>query len=289
MKVAGRSVLVTGASSGIGRATALHLASRGARLALVGRDRGRLAEVERAARDAGADAVSIAADLEGEGAAADVVGRASEEFGGPIDAAVLAAGVNRFVPFDLEDEAEVRRLFAVNVLAPLAMTRALLPAWRARGAGRLLLVGSVFGALGFPCFAAYSASKAAIRGFSESLRRELAGSGVVVTLVQPRATRTRMAEAQGRLAEVTKMTLDPPERVGERIVRALERGEREVVLGFPERLFVRLNAVAPSVVDVALGKEARRIRPLAEEAIAASRSTTREEERSHDRVDVHAR
>ncbi|MFG0317882.1 MAG: SDR family oxidoreductase [Planctomycetota bacterium JB042] len=269
MKLDGRRILLTGASSGIGREVARTLGGRGARVALVGRDRARLEVVRGEVRERGGEAAVVVADLAESGVADRVAGLAGRELGGPLDAAVFVAGVNRFVPFDRERDEEVERMFRVNVLAPLSLTRALLPGWRDRAAGRAVFVGSVFGALGFPCFAAYSATKAALRGFTEALRRELAGTGVTVTLVQPRATKTPMTDDQGRLAEATKMKLDPPGKVAERLVRALERGEREVVIGVPERIFVKLNAVVPGLIDRALGKEAARIRPLAEERLAA--------------------
>ena len=285
MNIEGTTVLITGASSGIGRATAVALARRGARLVLAARDRGRLAETLAEVGIAGGEGFVLVADLTASGAPSWVIAQAERAAGAPLDAAVLAAGVTCFAPHDRVTDDELERLLRVNVFAPLSMSRALVGSFRERGRGNLLLVGSVFGALGYPCFAAYSASKAAIRVFAESLRRECAGSGVVISLVAPRATRTPMSESQGRLAEVTGMNLDSPEQVADRIVRALQRDEREATLGLPERIFTKLNAFLPRVIDRALGKEGRRIRPLAEERLASESSL--EKEPRDDRVDVH--
>ena len=125
-----------------------------------------------------------------------------------------------------------------------------------QGHGRIANIGSMFGSIGFPCFAAYSASKFAIRGFSQSLRRELAGTGVGVTYVSPRAVKTPFnPPVIHRMAELGMMNMDEPQWVAQKIVRAIEKRKNEVYLGFPESLFARINALLPRMVDGAIVKQ----------------------------------
>jgi short-subunit dehydrogenase len=128
-----------------------------------------------------------------------------------------------------------------------------LPAMKAQGQGRIVNVGSVFGSINFAHFVTYSSAKAGLRGFSQALRRELAGSGVGVTYIAPRAVRTPLnSSAVMAFAKVTGMNMDEPEVIARRIVEAIRVGRPEAYFGFPESLFVRINALFPGLVDRAL-------------------------------------
>jgi len=148
-----------------------------------------------------------------------------------------------------------------NVTAPLLLTRAVLPQLLAQGHGAVVNIGSMFGSIACAWFAGYSTSKFALRGFSEALRREVAGSGVAVLYAAPRALRTPInGPAVERMAAAIDMPMDDPAPVAERIVRALERGRKEIYLGYPEALFVRLNGLLPRLVDTALRRQNRQMR-----------------------------
>lgn len=152
----------------------------------------------------------------------------------------------------------------LNLVVPMLLARIILPGLVAAGTGRIVNVGSTFGSIAFPWFAVYSASKFGLRGFSQALRRELAGSGVGVTYVAPRAARTRLnTGAVYRMAEAVKMRLDEPRWVAGRVVEAIERERDEVYLGWPESLFVRVNALLPGLVDRALRRQTRQMEPFA--------------------------
>jgi short-subunit dehydrogenase len=169
-----------------------------------------------------------------------------------------------FRPFAEEDPGVLQRLVQLNLVVPLLLTRQVLPDMLARGSGRIVNVGSILGSIGFPWFAAYSASKFGLRGLSEALRRELQGSGVGVTYVAPRAVRTRLnSEAVYRMAQATGMQMDDPAWVAERIVAAIEDDAKDLYLGFPERLFARLNAFLPRLVDGGLRKQVGEMAPFA--------------------------
>jgi short-subunit dehydrogenase len=138
----------------------------------------------------------------------------------------------------------------------MQLTRYVLPSMIEQGHGRIVNIGSMFGSIGFPCFAAYSASKFAMRGFSQALRRELTGTGVGVTYVSPRAVKTRFnPPVVHRMAELGMMRMDDPQWVARKIVQAIEKEKDEAYLGFPESLFARINAVLPRIVDGAIVKQ----------------------------------
>lgn len=255
MNLKNARILLTGAAGGIGRATALVLARAGARVALIDRNPTALNALAAEMRVAGGLGAPLAGDL---GSAAErerLVAQAREALGG-IDALINLAGVLDFTPFEAQASAALERLVAINLVVPMQLTQACLRLMLAQGHGRIVNVGSTFGSIGFPFFAAYSASKFGLRGFSQALRRELAGSGVGVTYVAPRATRTALnTSSVVRMNEALKVAMDPPEIVAAAIARALEQERDEVYLGWPEKLFVRLNALLPRLVDGALRKQ----------------------------------
>ncbi|HXH07090.1 MAG TPA: SDR family NAD(P)-dependent oxidoreductase [Vicinamibacterales bacterium] len=128
----------------------------------------------------------------------------------------------------------------------------------------------MFGSIGFPYVAAYSATKFGLRGFSEALRRELADRGIGVTYIAPRTTRTDInSPAMYAFAERTATAVDTPERVAHAIVDAIERDADERYLGGPEPFFARLKALLPRLVDRALRKQARIARDVLERGHAA--------------------
>ncbi len=263
MKLADSCILITGASGGIGGAMAQELAGKGASLVLVGRDQTKLDTARTDIESCGGRAWTVSSDLslpqEPERIAYKAIALA-----GRIDILVNCAGALNFDLFAEESANDIAQLITLNVVAPMQLANALLPPMIERGRGRIVNVGSIFGSIGFPCFTSYSASKYALRGFSEALRRELAGSGVGVTYVAPRYTRTAFNQgAVAQMAQAMKMKQDDPEMVAARIVTAIERDRKDCYLGWPEKLFVRLNALLPQLVDAALGRQAEQMRTFA--------------------------
>jgi short-subunit dehydrogenase len=267
VKMTAMRILLTGASGGIGRALAVELHRRGAMLLLVGRTADALQPLVRTLGGP-PDRVSVhAADLATEAGRAGVAGQAAE-WG--CNVLVNNAGLGEFALVDQQTDAGLERMFAVNVLAPMQLTRALLSHLRGLPDAAVLNVGSVFGSLGYPGFAAYSASKFALRGYTEALRRELADTSVRVHYLAPRATRTGMnALAVERLNAELGVAMDSPEVVARAACDMLEQGRREAVLGWPEKAFVRINALLPGVVDGSLRKQLAVIRRHARSVEAA--------------------
>ena len=256
-------VILTGANGGIGAATAKELARAGAALLLVGQPAESLQALASELRAAGAVAWALPAELTQDAERQRIVEQARRLLGG-VDILINNAGVLDFTPFEAEDPRAIERLLQINVVAPIALTRAVLPHLMAQGRGRIVNIGSTFGSIGFPYFAAYSASKFALRGFSEALRRELDGSGVGLTYIAPRATRTPLnTSAVNRMNEALKVAMDSPATVGAAIVRAIADDRKDVYIGQPEGFFVRLNNLFPRLVDAALRKDNGRRREYA--------------------------
>jgi short-subunit dehydrogenase len=273
MKLADSTVLVTGAYGGIGAAIARELARRSAALVLTGRDADRLASLATELRALGAQVRCIACDLADPGEAKALITEALRQ-AGSIDAVVNCAGIQQFGFFSEEAASDTERQFQVNTVAPIALIAAVLPHMLKRRSGLVVNVGSIFGSIAFPCFATYSASKFALRGFSEALRRELAGSGVTVTYVAPRFTRTPFnGAAATRMAEALGMAQDEPASVALSVVDEMARGGADRYLGWPEKFFVRLNALFPRLVDKALTRQRDQMRPYATSATNATNPT----------------
>ena len=268
MKAAEMRALITGASGGIGCALARELHGRGASVLLVGRNAQAL---ERAAQALGGRSARVdwcAADLATVAGRARVVEAASLWGGSGINVLVNNAGCGDFGMLDEVDDAAIERLFAINAIAPMQLTRALLPTLRSQPASAILNIGSVFGSLGYPGFTAYSATKFALRGFTEALRREMADSKIGVHYFAPRATKTGMnSAAVDRMNAELKVAMDPPAQVAAAACAMLEAGKASAVLGWPEKLFVRINALLPGPVDGSLRKQLPVIRRHAATAV----------------------
>lgn len=181
----------------------------------------------------------------------------------PVDILLNLAGVQHFGPVETQSPAHLQTTYMVNLVAPVRLTQAVLPGMRARRSGQIVNVGSIFGSINYAHFATYSSSKAGLRGFSQALRRELAGSGVEVTYIAPRAVKTAFNSPKVlEFAARTRMAMDDPDKIAGRIVDAVADRRRDVYLGFPEAFFVRLNALAPGLVDRALASGDRQVAKL---------------------------
>jgi short-subunit dehydrogenase len=249
MRFDGESVAITGGAGELGGRIAARLIAEGAEVTILDRQAPGRAGMR-----------FLACDLstpEGTDAAAAELGRL------PCDRLIHLAGIQYFGPAEAEPPRQLERTLNINLLAPMRLSQAILPAMRKRGRGQIAFVGSIFGSINFAHFASYSSSKAGLRAYSQALRRELAGSGVDVTYVAPRAVKTSFNSPKVlQFAALTKMAMDDPDRVAGRIVDAVAARRGDVYLGFPEALFVRVNAIAPRLVDRALASSDRRVAAL---------------------------
>ena len=187
---------------------------------------------------------------------------------GGVNVLINNAGVSHFRLLEEQPAEEIDLALAVNVQAPIHLCRLLLPHLAKQSEAHILNTGSVFGGLGYPAYTVYSATKFAIRGFSEALRRELADTPVRVHYLAPRATRTGInSAAVERMNAELGVAMDTPLQVARAARQMLERGAAEAVVGWPEKFFVRLNALLPRLVDNALRKQLPVIRRHASGAV----------------------
>lgn len=264
MNLSGKRIILTGAAGGIGYRLALLLAEKGARLALVERNAPRVAEICTEINQRGGFATAIAIDLSADGAIEQTIASALQALGG-VDMLINNAGLMDFTLFERHDPKRIEQMIGVNVIAPMLLVRAVLPHLLAQNSGRIVNIGSAFGSIGFPHFATYCASKFAMRGFSEALRRELVDSQVGVTYVSPRATKTPLNnDVAVQMLEATKTNMDEPEYVAGQVVLAIERDCKEHFIGQPESFFARLNGMFPRLVDNGLLKNTRIARKYAQ-------------------------
>ena len=250
-----RAVL-TGAGGGIGAAIARRLAPEAELLILVGRQRVPLEAL--AAELSGTRVEIVCGDLCDDATVAKVAAAARQ---GAVNLLVNNAGVSGFHAFETQDAQAIRRLVDTNLVAPMLLTRALLPQLGLAPSAQVVNVGSVFGALGFPGFAAYGAAKAGLAGFSQSLRRELADTTIAVRHFSPRATRTAInSAAVDAMNRELKTAEDTPEVVAEAFMRFLAGSAGQHVVGAKERFFVLLNKLLPGLPDNAIRKQLVQIR-----------------------------
>jgi short-subunit dehydrogenase len=247
-----KCVLITGAGSGIGRALAVEAAQRGMVLALCGRRETAL-KVTRALLDQGQHLV-IPADITNPQDRRRIVDVISERWRA-LDVLVNNAGLVEGGSIETFDDDAITRTFLTNVIAPMALTRDLMPLLVAAKPSRVVNIGSVLGDIAYPQFSCYSASKFALRGFSTALRREWKRKGVGVTYAAPRATRTDAAVAFEGLIAKTKMNVDNPESVARQIWRAVVNGRDTVPAPLPERIYVLIQRIFPRMIDWSLSRQ----------------------------------
>jgi short-subunit dehydrogenase len=253
MNPTGKSVIITGASAGIGAATARVFAAAGADVVLAARDATKL---EALARGLAGRALAVPTDVADRAAVAALVEQTVAAFGG-VDIVINNAGVGLAAPVaDLSFE-DFQRALSVDLFGPLALTQAALPHMRRRGRGQLIYVSSVVGLRALPYLGGYAAAKAALDRLTESLRVELRGSGVSVTLVRPGTTSTSFARhrlgggSERRRAQPRAAT---PERVAQAILRAALREPRVAYVSWADRLRVLSGLLLPRVTDWLLGR-----------------------------------
>jgi short-subunit dehydrogenase len=242
----GVRALVTGASKGIGRATAEALAARGARVGLVARGEDELAAL---AADLPGDPVVIPADVSSRESIEAAVERFVEEAGG-IELLVANAGLAHYGPFFDQPIENAEEMVRVNVLGTIYTVSAALGPMRDRARGHIVVVSSGAGLRAFPWGAVYGATKAADRGFAEALRHELSGTGVSVTTVYPGEVESDLHSHQrDRLPDWRRdENTIPSERVADAIVAAVEDDRREVFVP-PAVRALGLNGLAPRLTD----------------------------------------
>jgi short-subunit dehydrogenase len=256
-----RVIAITGASAGIGRATAIRVARDGAAVAICARRRDRLDAVASDIAAAGGRALPVVADVVSEDAMRMFVAETIERFG-TLDVMICNAGFGIYGAIDDITPDQMRRLMDINYFGTYYAARAALPIFRRQQHGHIVIVSSIVGKRGVPYMGAYSATKFAQVGMAECLRSELHGTNIHVSVVCPVSTATEFTEVMTRETggEVSR-SLGPAQTVdavAEAIARAIERPIPEVYPYFKSRGLVLLNAIAPGFTDRLVQKFGRK-------------------------------
>lgn len=242
--------LVTGASSGIGEATARALARAGYAVGLAAR-RGELLErLAAEIRAAGGVALPLTADMRDD-AQIVAMARAAEAQLGPVEVLVNNAGVGVLHRAWRPDDEVIDAVLGTNLLGPIRVTRAVAPGMVRRGRGHIISIGSVAAHVATPGNSLYAASKAGLRAWSKALGRELRGAGVRVSLISPGYIRTPMTRG-------VRAPMARPEAVAEAVLRLIRRPRREVVVPRIYALATWIEWFAPGLADLATARMARR-------------------------------
>lgn len=256
----GKPIAITGASSGIGLATAKLCAGAGMPVVLAARRADRLEAAAAEIRRAGGKAIAVACDVADEADCRRVVTRTVEEFGS-VYSVFANAGYGFEGPIHESTEYDLRAIFETNFWGSLHLARAALEHMIPAKAGHVLFCSSCVSKIGIPNFAAYSATKAAQDHFARGMRHELAGLGIHVSSVHPVQTKTEFFDVAAEKSERPSMVSRPPlfmyqpaERVGKAIVRCLRKPRGEVWTSFPVRLGLGLSVIVPGLTDWALGR-----------------------------------
>ena len=254
--IEGLRTIVTGASSGIGRAIAIELGRRGARLIVTARRAERLEDVLAELRALHADAVSVVGDIVDATTRTAIVEAAVREFGG-LDAVVNNAGIGAIGPFTNADEDRMRRIMEVNFFAPVELIRLAVPLLREGHRPIIANVSSVLGHRAVANKSEYCASKFAMHGFSDALRCELARDGIDVLLVSPSTTSSeffeRVIDSEGKSEAQIRHAMSP-QVVARKTVNAMRRGQHEVILSVGGKAFVWLDRLCPPVMNQILAR-----------------------------------
>jgi short-subunit dehydrogenase len=236
MKLSQARVLLVGASGGIGQAMTRQLRAAGAHVVCVGRR-----------WPQGMDKDALAADITQPSGRALICQAVKDQ---QINVVVIASGLALFGPCQEANEMALEQLIQTNVTAPIQLVTGLLAELHRCQHAQLIFVGSALGRIGVPGFSAYGASKAAIHGFAEGLRRELSGTSVRVQLLAPRATQTSFNDSKTEeFNRLTGTQSDSPDLVANALLSLIESEAAERFMGFPERLGVRLNGLLGAWMD----------------------------------------
>ncbi|MCG6241528.1 SDR family oxidoreductase [Vibrio diabolicus] len=245
------TILLTGATGGIGQAIAQELAKRGASLILVGRNEESLQTLQRELSNPERHNLVVADITSSEGLTA-IKDRARQHQ--KVDALINNAGSNDFSLLSHKRPTQIADEIQLNLVAPMLLCQSALT-WL-KQPGVILNIGSTFGSIGYPGYTSYCAAKAGLHRFTESLDRELFATGIRALYLAPRATETSLnSDAVNEMNRQLGNKTDSPQVVADHVVTMLEKEISAKWIGWPEKLFARINQLLPSVVSSAIRKQ----------------------------------
>lgn len=260
----GRSILLTGASRGIGRCLAERLAPLGVKLTLAARSESDLHDLAAKLRQTGASVVAVPTDVTDAAHRERLVRTAVEQMGG-LDVLINNAGVASFGHFDSSSEEVLRQVMEVNFFAPAELMRLAIPHLMKGTQPAIVNVASLCGRRGLPGWTEHCASKFAIVGLSEALRGEFARFDVDVLLVLPGLVKSddlgrHLLRNEGKMQHLFD-NAQPPEEVADAVLRALQRNRKETHVGWQSKWLLRVNKFLPRFVDRMMARKVRQLYP----------------------------
>lgn len=270
MNLQQKRILLTGATGGIGAEIAAKLAEQGAYLVLVGRNQVALDKLKNSLNNSDKH-LSIQVDLaETESIKTiDSICKAWKQQGIKIDAVINNAGTNTFAYLAQQNSTDIERETHLNLMVPILLSQKAL-SWL-QTPGIILNIGSTFGAIGYPGYSSYCATKAGVHRFTEAMQRELTGTGIQMLYLAPRATDTKLNDQ--RVTELNQLLgnkTDSPAFVADEVIATLKAETKNRWLGWPEKLFVRINQLFPSIVSASIRKQHTHITEFASKQKQAS-------------------
>jgi short-subunit dehydrogenase len=253
--------LITGATGGIGSAIAHTLAEQGYTLILHGRSQ---AKLNKLLQELTGSHHSISADISKPLMCEKLIDDAFKI--GTVSLLVNNAGVSHFANFASSDidEKQTTHIMQINLIAPILLTKAFISRTKPNFQGTIVNVGSALGSIGFPGFSLYCASKFGLKGLSEVLSREYADSHIRVVYFGPRTTNTSINSQQVTdMNKALNNKVDSPEFVASQFMQLLNSNKRRKIVGWPEKLFARINGVLPELVDKAFKQKTQKIKQFA--------------------------
>ncbi len=268
MKIDHINAVITGATGGIGRSFAQHLTQAGARVLLVGRDAEALKKLQQELltqmvvkpNQVHFFSCDLLKSEERKALLLHI-----ETFQWPINTLINNAGDNQFALLEKLSEQRIEQIIQLNTVIPMLLSRGLIHHFSRQENAQIVNIGSTFGSIGYPGYSAYCASKYALRGFSEALRRELSDGPICVKYLSPRATRTNLNSASvNAMNEELKVAMDSTHVVAKELLNLLKGQRHELFIGWPEKIFSKLNQIFPSLVGKSIVKQLPVIRRYAQ-------------------------
>ena len=246
-------VIVTGASSGIGKDSAIRFAKEGANVALISRSKEKLDAVAREIREFNQNVIVIPTDVSLKEQVVNAVTKTIEKWG-RVDVLFNNAGSSEVGLVEDDDfEVNVKKLFEVDYLGTVYFVKEVLPIMKNQGEGHIMNMSSVVGRKGFPHFGAYSSIMHAITGFNASLRQELRGSGISVSIIHPALTQTPLLEhvkPEDMPPPFRRFTPIPVEQVGKAVLDGVYRKRQRIIVPFQPKLLLLADAISPKIGDL---------------------------------------
>lgn len=251
MNIKTYKAVLTGATGGIGQAIAHQLAPHCEQLILLGRDKAKLEALQKILSDVVPKVHILTGDI-GDAQVHQELQVMAQSIGG-INLLINNAGTSLFKNLTQQSNEEIKELLDINLVAPILLTKSLIPSMLNQEKSQIINIGSIFGYLGFPGFTSYCTSKFGLRGFSQSLRRELSDTKIAVRYFAPRATHTSInSDAVTQMNQELKTNSDTTEFVASELMKFLKTDAFEKKLGLKESFFVFINQLLPAIPDKAI-------------------------------------